>query len=215
MHPRTWFLLCLRLALAYLFFSQLFWKLPPDFGCQRVNGHFVMTTAGADGRLMRGTGLCDWLGVEVEFAHRDRLFLSTDVDNNGTADLAVRLTPLVRWNGLFVERIVVPNLELFGWLIWLTEAVIAVSLTFGLLSRLGAVLSLGLGVQLTLGLAGVSDPPTHLQEWEWSYLQLVLLSGVLVAQPAGRWCGIDAVLRRRLAHARPGSALARVLAILT
>ncbi len=215
MHPRTWFLLCLRLAVAYLFFSQLFWKLPPDFGCARENGAFAITTTSPDGHLKRGTGLCDWLGVEIAFAHRERLFLATDLDNDGTAELALRLTPLVRWNGLFVERIVVPHLWLFGWLIWSAEAVIAVSLSFGLLTRLGAILSLALAVQLTLGLAGVSDPATHLQEWEWSYLQLVLLSGMLVAQPSGRWFGIDAMLRRRMAGSRQRSVAARVLAALS
>lgn len=57
-----------RLGLACLFFSQLFWKLPPDFGCTRDSGRFIFTSVSADGNLRRTTGLCDWLGVESIFA---------------------------------------------------------------------------------------------------------------------------------------------------
>ena len=61
-----------RLGLAYLFFSQLFWKLPPSFGCP---ADFSFTTDSLDEngrlRLQRTTGLCDWIGVENEqtFVH--------------------------------------------------------------------------------------------------------------------------------------------------
>jgi hypothetical protein len=51
-----------RVGLAYLFFTQLFWKMPPSFGCPP---DFGFTTADASGRLQRTSGLCDWIGVEV------------------------------------------------------------------------------------------------------------------------------------------------------
>jgi hypothetical protein len=51
-----------RLTLAYLFFTQLFWKLPPTFGCPP---DFAFTTASVEGRLQRTSGLCDWIGVEA------------------------------------------------------------------------------------------------------------------------------------------------------
>ena len=57
-----------RLALAYLFFGQLFWKLPPSFGCPP---DFAFTTGGVkDGyvQLQRTSGLCDWMGVEQVWA---------------------------------------------------------------------------------------------------------------------------------------------------
>ena len=53
-------LLIVRIGLAYLFFTQLFWKFPPNFGCP---ADYTFTTANADGKLTRTTGLCDWIGV--------------------------------------------------------------------------------------------------------------------------------------------------------
>lgn len=209
-------LLVTRLAVAYLFFAQLFWKLPPDFGCQRAATGFVVTAAAPDGGLQRGTGLCDWLGVEAVFAERERTILAVDFDNDGAPDWSLSLAPLVRLNGRFLTGVVLPHLTLFGWLIWVVEAWIVVSLGLGLLTRLGAAASLLLAVQLTLGLAGVSDPDTHLQEWEWSYLQLVLLSSLLLALPSGRLLGVDGWLRHRsgASGARPAAG-ARLLAALT
>ncbi len=186
-----------RLGLAFLFFSQLFWKLPPHFGCP--DGHsFVFTTADSDGTAKRSTGLCDWIGIESIWAHHERSFFVIDLDNDGKPDFALHLRWLVRLNGWFVDSVVMPHFRLFGWLIFATEAFIALSLFFGILSRLGAVLSLLLSVQLMLGIAGASDPAIGLQEWEWSYHLMVLLSLVLVGSPSGRLFGFDALLRRRL-----------------
>ncbi len=49
-----------RLTLAYLFFTQLFWKMPPTFGCPP---DFKFTTADADGILVRAGSLCDSISV--------------------------------------------------------------------------------------------------------------------------------------------------------
>lgn len=206
-----------RLGLACLFFSQLFWKLPPDFGCTRDGGAFVFTSVSADGQLLRTTGLCDWLGVESIFAKRERSILGVNFNNHdgGSEMLATPLAWLVRANGAFVDQIVIPYIGVFGWLVWLAEAFVVVSMTFGIFSRLGALVSLGLGVQLMLGLAGVSDAGAGLQEWEWSYHQIIILSILLLGVAPGRIVGIDGLLRPRfLAAAEQGNRLARLLAAL-
>src|SRR5262245_58683773 len=57
-----------RLGLAYLFFTQLWWKAPPTFGCP-ADFHF---TTGAPGQLQRSSGLCDWIGIESVYATQPR-----------------------------------------------------------------------------------------------------------------------------------------------
>src|SRR5512139_2298137 len=64
-----------RLGLAFLFLSQLFWKLPPRYGCGTGPG-FAFTTAGADDALIRTSGLCDWIGIESVYAQRPRSFFA-------------------------------------------------------------------------------------------------------------------------------------------
>jgi hypothetical protein len=203
-----------RLGLAFLFLSQLFWKLPPRYGCEPGPG-FTFTTATADGALVRTSGLCDWIGIESVFSRRPRSFFGIYTAEGGTL-FSVPVDPLVRLNGALVEGIVMPNFALFAALIFLAEAWIALSLGLGLLSRLGALVAIGLGVQLALGLGGVKDVGAGLQEWEWSYHLIVLLGMALLGAAPGRVLGLDARLRPRLAAARGrGSRLAKVLLALT
>lgn len=203
-----------RLGVALLFFSQLFWKLPPHFGCP--DGPFVFSAAGPDGAVKRSSGLCDWIGLESIWSHRERSFFTIDFNNDGKSELALHLKPLVRANGWFVEHVVIQHFEVFGWLIFAAEAFIVVSLLAGVLSRLGALLSLLLSFQLMLGIAGASDFSIGLNEWEWSYHLMILLSLVLVGAPAGRVFGLDALLRPRLfAAIANGNRLARLFLIFT
>lgn len=61
-------LVIVRLALAYLFFTQLWWKVPPTFGCP---ADYSFTTGAVEEgriRLQRTTGLCDWLGIQSFYA---------------------------------------------------------------------------------------------------------------------------------------------------
>jgi hypothetical protein len=67
-----------------------------------------------------------------------------------------------------------------------------------------------------LGLAGAWDPPTALNEWEWSYHLMILLSLVLLGAASGRFFGLDALLRPRLAAAADdGKRLAKALLAFT
>jgi len=202
-----------RLGLAYLFFSQLFWKLPPSFGCP---ADFSFTTGSVDEngrlRLQRTTGLCDWIGVEIAWSDQPRLFFVTNLDNRGAPELALNLGWAARLNAAFLEGFVEPNIRWFGWFIWGAEAFIFLSLFFGLFSRLGGLVAIAISGQLALGLAGISNP----YEWEWSYNLMVLLSLVMFAFAPGRVFGLDAWLRPRLwQSAQGGNRLARVLTWLT
>src|SRR3990170_8402515 len=79
-------LVVVRLALGYLFFTQLWWKTPPTFGCP---ADFEFTTADANGRLQRTSGLCDWIGVESVWAARPHPILVANVDNTGVPEISV------------------------------------------------------------------------------------------------------------------------------
>ena len=206
-------LVVVRLGFAYLFFSQLFWKLPPSFGCP-PDFRFTTGSVGDNGRLQlqRTTGLCDWIGVEIAWANQPRRIFVTNLDNQGQPELFLNLGWAARLNGLFLEGFVEPNIRWFGWLIWGAEAFIFLSLFLGLFSRLGGLVAILISGQLALGLAGISNP----YEWEWSYIQMVLLSLVMFAFAPGRVFGLDAWLRPRLLQAaEEGNRAARALSWLT
>jgi len=197
-----------RLGLGYLFLTQLFWKMPPAFGCgQDADGRFVFTTASADGALTRGSGLCDWIGIEAVAAKSERVFLAADVDNDGHPELSVDLGPVVRANGAFLETVVMPNLAWFGWVVFLMEALIAASMLLGLVTRLGALVALALSLQLLVGLGGYWNPGADVQEWEWSYHLMALVSVILLCLAPGRVLGLDAWLRPRLGYGRLSRAI--------
>jgi hypothetical protein len=202
-----------RLGLAYLFFSQLFWKLPPSFGCPS-DFRFTTGSTDANGRvqLQRTSGLCDWIGIEIAWSDQPRLFFVTNLDNQGSPELYLNLGWAAKLNAVFLEGFVEPNIRWFGWFIWGAEAFIFLSLFLGLFSRLGGLVAILISGQLALGLAGISNP----YEWEWSYNLMVLLSLVMFAFAPGRVFGLDAWLRPRLQQvAEGGSRLARVLTWLT
>jgi uncharacterized membrane protein YphA (DoxX/SURF4 family) len=197
-------LLIARFALPYLFFSQLFWKLPPHFGCPE-QASFAFTTVDRQGTWHRTSGLCDWIGVESVRSRRDATFFNIDFDNDGKPDVGLNLNWLLRLNGAFVDEIVIPQFAVFGWLIFLTELAVIMSMLFGLLTRAGAILSLLLSVQLALGVGGVSELSVGIQEWEWSYHLMVIVSLLLIGSPPGRILGVDAVLRNRFTRTIHGS----------
>ena len=202
-----------RLGLAYLFFSQLFWKMPPSFGCPP---DFAFTTGSVDAngwlQLQRTSGLCDWIGIEIAWADQPRPFFVTNLDNQGANEIALDLGWAAKLNAAFLEGFVQPNIRWFGWFIWGAEAFIFLSLFLGLFSRLGGLVSVAISGQLALGLAGIGNP----YEWEWSYNLMVLLSLVMFAFAPGRVLGLDTWLRPRLRQAAEGgNRLARALTWLT
>jgi len=105
--------------------------------------------------------------------------------------------------GALVRDIVLPNIAVFGPLVYLVELAIAVSLLLGLLSRAGAFLGLLMGLNLWLGLYSADN------EWPWTYMFLVMIQAWFVIEPPGRVLGADVLLRHRR-NARPSSVLSWV-----
>jgi uncharacterized membrane protein YphA (DoxX/SURF4 family) len=93
--------------------------------------------------------------------------------------------------GDLVRDIVLPNLGVFGPLVYLAELAIGVSLLLGLLSRAGALLGLLMGLNLWLGLYSAPN------EWPWTYMFLVMIQAWFAIDPPGRVLGADALLRQR------------------
>lgn len=92
---------------------------------------------------------------------------------------------------VLVRDIVLPNIAIFGLVVYAIEVAIAVSLMLGLATRLGALLGALMAINLWLGLYNV---PT---EWPWTYMFLVVLQLIYLIDPPGRSLGVDALARRR------------------
>jgi thiosulfate dehydrogenase (quinone) large subunit len=103
----------------------------------------------------------------------------------------------------FVEHVVLPNFTFFGWLVLCVEASLGAFLLIGLATRLWALVGIGQTLAITLS---VLNAP---HEWAWSYLLMIHAHLALFAMAAGRFAGIDGLLRPRWQHA-PGR-LARLL----
>jgi uncharacterized membrane protein YphA (DoxX/SURF4 family) len=93
--------------------------------------------------------------------------------------------------GELVRDIMLPNLTLFGPLVYLVELAIGVTLLLGLVSRAGALLGLLMGLNLWLGLYSAQG------EWPWTYMFLIIIQAIFVIDPPGRSLGADALLRAR------------------
>ena len=195
-----------RIALAYVFFTQLWWKTPPTFGCP---ADFAVTTADANGKLQRTSGLCDWMGVEAVWSERPHPVLVSNLDNKGNPEIAVDIGFLAAGNGLFLKNFAIPNIRWFGYVVFGMEFFIFATLFFGLFSRLGGLVALAQSLQLWIGLAGIGNP----FEWEWSYNWMPVLSLLVIAFPVGRTLGLDALLHPRLkAAGEKGNKIAAWLA---
>jgi uncharacterized membrane protein YphA (DoxX/SURF4 family) len=107
---------------------------------------------------------------------------------------------------VLVRDLVLPNIALFGPLVYAIEVAIAVSLILGLLTRAGAALGALMAINLWLGLYNAPG------EWPWTYMFLVVIQLLFVIDPPGRSLGIDALLWRRQATSRKGTPLLAVVA---
>ncbi len=146
-----------RVFLGYLWFQQLFWKLPPSFA-----------------------GLRSYVVREGQYT-------------------------FVPGYSFIIQHVFLPNFVLLGAGTWTAEFLVAMSLLFGVFSRLGALLSLLLALQLYVGLAVAPG------EWYWTYGMLIMLAIVFAAIPAGRRLGFDQLLAPRLFATTNESRLVRLL----
>ena len=184
------------IGLGYLFFTQLWWKLPPDFGCRND------FTAG---------GLCFFLEhAAAEADASDKLLKANIFESRPGPEVSVPIGWATQLNALFIENVVQPNIRLFGYVIWGTEAWIFLSMCLGFFSRLGALAAIGMSTQLMIGLAHTPN------EWEWSYILMLLLAIAMFGLAPGRYFGLDRLLRPRLKRlSERGSRVGRMLLLLT
>jgi uncharacterized membrane protein YphA (DoxX/SURF4 family) len=92
---------------------------------------------------------------------------------------------------VLVRDIVLPNIAVFGPLVYAIEVAIAVSLILGVVTRLGAALGALMAINLWLGLYNAPG------EWPWTYMFLVVLQLIFLINPPGRSLGVDALAWRR------------------
>jgi uncharacterized membrane protein YphA (DoxX/SURF4 family) len=105
-----------------------------------------------------------------------------------------------------VARIVLPNIAMFGPLVYLTEVAIGFSLILGLCTRLGALAGLAMGVNLWLGLYSAPG------EWPWTYFFLIVIQSLFLVDPPGRSLGVDVPLQESILRISPRSvALVRAI----
>jgi TQO small subunit DoxD len=98
----------------------------------------------------------------------------------------------------FMKDVVLPNMMIFGPIVFLAELVFAASMLLGLAVRLVGVLAVAYALQLWLGLYA------NTAEWPWTYMFLALLMFLFALEGAGRSLGLDAWLRRNVPAVRDG-----------
>lgn len=83
------------------------------------------------------------------------------------------------------DRLVVPNIAVFGPAVYLLEMLIGVSLMLGVFTRLFAVLGLLMTLNLWIGLFSAPG------EWPWTYGYLIVIHALFVIDPPGRYLGLE------------------------
>jgi hypothetical protein len=101
----------------------------------------------------------------------------------------------------FLKDVVLPNMSIFGPIVFLAELAFATSMMLGLAVRLVGALAVAYVLQLWLGLYG--NP----SEWPWTYMFLAMLMFLFALDGAGRSLGFDAWLRRNVPAVRDGKGL--------
>ena len=155
----------IRIFVGYLWFQQLFWKMPPNFAglypyIIRESQHTIIP---GYGYILQHTFLSGCTGLHA-------------------ATGCTLFVPLAAG-------------------VWVAELIVAISLMFGIFTRIGAILGTVLAFQLYVGLGYT--------EWLWTYGMLVLLCLFLTAIPVGRRLGVDQWLAPRLQAAANSNRLAR------
>jgi thiosulfate dehydrogenase (quinone) large subunit len=97
--------------------------------------------------------------------------------------------PVLAPFGWLMERLVLPNFTFFGWMVLLVEAALGAFLLIGLASRFWALI--GIAQTVVIALSVLNAP----HEWYWSYLLMLLVHMALFATAAGRYGGLDGLLR--------------------
>jgi thiosulfate dehydrogenase (quinone) large subunit len=91
----------------------------------------------------------------------------------------------------FLQDVVVPNFYLFGWLVFVSETTIGLSLTLGLLTKAGGMLGVLQSMNLLVAQGGTEEGP-------WLYLGLIAANLAVVLTPSNRRLSIDHKLAPKL-----------------
>ncbi len=85
----------------------------------------------------------------------------------------------------FMADVVIPHFTLFGWQVFLVEAVAGVLLLLGWHTRVGAVVGLLQAIAITV-LTGRAP-----NQWLWGFVLFIAVSLVLVLVPSNRHMSLD------------------------
>src|SRR5438105_8914254 len=91
----------------------------------------------------------------------------------------------------FLQNVVVPNFYLFGWLVFLSETAIGLSLTLGLLTRAGGILGTLQSINLLVAQGATEEGP-------WLYMGLIAANLAVVFTLSNREPSLDLRLRQKL-----------------
>ena len=96
--------------------------------------------------------------------------------------------------GFVVEKVVIPNISIFGYLVIVLEASLGAFLILGLATRFWAVV--GMAQTLAIALSVLNAP----HEWSWAYYMMFAGHVAILATAAGRSFGLDGLLRAGWLH---------------
>lgn len=102
-----------------------------------------------------------------------------------------------------VREVVLPNFILFGWTVLLLESCLGAFLLLGLATRFWALVGAAMAAVITLSTLNAPG------EWNWGYYMMVAIHLALFATAAGRFVGLDGLLRP--VWAQRDSGLARLM----
>jgi uncharacterized membrane protein YphA (DoxX/SURF4 family) len=119
--------------------------------------------------------------------------LPPNFDTDGTGGLRYWMQQMAEnaafsWQSAFVRHVCLPNYYIFGSLVYAGEVAVAVSLIFGLFTRLGATIGALMAINLWFGLYRAPS------EWPWTYFFLVTIQALFALHGVGRSLGFDSLL---------------------
>ena len=91
--------------------------------------------------------------------------------------------------GFIVEKVVIPNITIFGYLVIVTEASLGAFLILGLATRFWALVGIAQTIAITLSVLNAPN------EWSWAYYMMFAGHVMILATAAGRTFGLDGLLR--------------------
>jgi thiosulfate dehydrogenase [quinone] large subunit len=104
-----------------------------------------------------------------------------------------------------VSHVVLKAFPVFGWGVLFVETALGAFLLIGLATRFWALVGIVQTLAITFSVVRVPG------EWVWSYLLMLLAHAAIVAVAAGRFGGLDGLLRAR--WRRSDTRLARLLVL--